>query len=134
MNAVEILDIISDAYMVGFWTLFLVGFVVYLIYELVTGKFFKEEEPDEDELMKKIDKIQETVDCLASEHIDAEAMKEIQNANSKPCITRNMALGFLDTLEGSFGVDPTYYDAKLSAAIEGLRLYIMQKEKNDADR
>lgn len=133
MNAVEILDIISDAYVVVFWTLFLVGFVVFLIHELVTGKF-KEEEPDEDELMKKIDKIQETVDCLASEHIDAEAMKEIQNANSKPCITRNMALGFLDTLEGSFGVDPTYYDAKLSAAVEGLRLYIMQKEKNDADR
>ena len=130
MNAVEILDIISDAYVVVFWTLFLVGFVVLLIYELVTGKFFKE--PEEDELMKKIDKLQQSVDCLASEHIDAEAMKEIQN--SKPCITRNIALGFLDTLEGSFGVDPTYYDAKLSAAVEGLRLYILQKEKNDADR
>lgn len=134
MNAVEILDIISDAYVVVFWTLFLVGFVVFLIHELVTGKFFKEEEPDEDELMKKIDKIQETVDCLASEHIDAEAMKEIQNANSKPRITQEMAFELLDTLEGSFGVDPTYYDAKLSAAVEGLRLYILQKEKNDADR
>ena len=132
MNAVEILDIISDAYVVVFWTLFLVGFVVLLIYELVTGKFFKE--PEEDELMKKIDKLQQSVDCLASEHIDAEAMKEIQNANSKPCITRNIALSFLDTLEGSFGVDPMYYDAKFSAAIEGLRLYIMQKDKNDADR
>ena len=78
MNAVEILDIISDAYIVGFWSLFLIGFVVLFIYELVTGKFFKEEEPDEDELMKKIDKLQQSVDCLASEHIDAEVMKEIQ--------------------------------------------------------
>ena len=134
MNVVEILDVISDAYIVFFWSLFLLYMVIMFVYELVTGKLFNKEETEEDPLMKKIDKLQETVDCLASEHIDAEAMKDLQEPKSNPRISHNLALGYVETLEGAFGVDPEYYDQKYSGAIQGLKFYIVQNAKDDASQ
>ena len=110
MNFYEVLHIVSDIY-------FVVTMTTCLICEIISGfidgfreKNSKEESNEQNEAQDQ----------------DNEAFVSI--------ISHNSALGFVDTLEGSFGADPIYFDSEYAGAIEGLRFYIAQEQKKDADR
>ena len=81
----EILNNLADLCIVTAVLIVLLSILVLTVYSFITKKtideimqeFDREENLEDDEYIKRLDKLQETVDCLASKHIDNEAMKEL---------------------------------------------------------
>ena len=46
-------------------------------------------------------------------------------------ITKEIALKAVDILEESFGIDPMYISAEYAGAVEALRIYIRQQERDE---
>jgi len=110
MNLIEVLDFVSDFYFVFVMTAFFIAAIIYSLIVVFRDKNIKEESTEQNEAQDQ----------------DNEAFVSQ--------ISHNSALGFVDTLEGAFGADPAYFDARYAGAIEGLRFYIAQEQKKDADR
>ena len=82
MTAVQIIELISDVCIVGFFSLVVIMYIILAIKYIFTGKGFEEPE-EEDIYIEKLDKLQDTLDCLASKHLDAETMRELQGASEE---------------------------------------------------
>ena len=82
MTAVQIIELISDVCIVGFFSLVVIMYIILAIKYIFTGKGFEEPE-EEDIYIEKLDKLQNTIDCLASKHLDAETMRELQGASEE---------------------------------------------------
>ncbi len=82
MNFVAVLDVVSDFILCFLFFMVVLIMIVETIRQVVTGEAWKKKEEEPDEYLDRLDKLQETVDLLASKHLDSEAMKELQeNAN-----------------------------------------------------
>ena len=82
MNFVAVLDVVSDFILCFLFFMVVLIMIVETIRQVVTGEAWKKKEEGPDEYLERLDKLQETVDLLASKHLDSEAMKELQeNAN-----------------------------------------------------
>lgn len=80
LNILGIIQVISNCCLI-LWTVML---IIFMILAAVKELFFDESEPEEcDDVIEKLNKLQETVDCLASKHLDAEAMKDLQCRNNE---------------------------------------------------
>lgn len=86
----EILNNMSDFLFVFFWTFFVLCIGAILIYSLITkrslGELMEEGaqlDLEKSETIKRLDKLQDTLDCLASKHLDAETMRELQGASEE---------------------------------------------------
>ena len=86
----EILNNMSDFLFVFFWTFFVLCIGAILIYSAITKRPIEEiinagamANIEEDEYIKRLDKLQDTLDCLASKHLDAETMRELQGASEE---------------------------------------------------
>ena len=82
MNFVEVLDVVSDFTFCSIFFFFVLVLIVELIKQVITGEFWKKKEEEPDEYLERLDKLQETVELLASKHLDSEAMKELQEMSS----------------------------------------------------
>ena len=81
MNFVEVLDVVSDFIFCLIFFIAILVLIVETIRQVITGEAWKnKEEPDE--YLERLDKLQETVELLASKHLDGEAMKELQEMSS----------------------------------------------------
>ena len=77
MNFVEVLDLVSDFIICLVFLIANLVLIVETIRQVIREEAWKnKEEPDE--YLERLDKLQETVELLASEHLDGEAMKELQ--------------------------------------------------------
>ena len=84
----EILNNIADICYVSFvlMVLFFFAFIYRVIVKKPLSELMKEVELKdvlESETIKRLDKLQDTLDCLASKHLDAETMRELQGAFEK---------------------------------------------------
>lgn len=82
MTAVQIIELLSDVYIVLAFSFVLLFALVVAVKYVITGKGIEEPE-EEDPIMEKLDKLQKALDCLASKHLDAKAMKEIQGVSEE---------------------------------------------------
>lgn len=80
MTVVGVLSLVADVLFIG-WSAFIV--IVLLVFTI--GKLFgartilDEEDPDEDDVyLERLDKLQESVDCLAARRLDGEELYNIQ--------------------------------------------------------
>ncbi len=112
MNFIALLHFVADFYFVFVMTAAFIAAIVYTVIQL-----FKDKDKGEDERLQ-----------------NRGESTERKNGLSETRISHNLALGYVETLEGAFGVDPEYYDPKYSGAIQGLKFYIAQNAKDDADR
>lgn len=74
MTNIEIIHLISDVLFIGWSALIIIALIVGLIKHLWSDVTENEEN---DVYIEKLNKLQETLDLLASEHIDSEAMREL---------------------------------------------------------
>ncbi len=86
----EVLSNMSDFLFVFSCTLFFLMLISIALYSIITKTSFEEimkagamEDIKENECIKRLDKLQDTLDCLASKHLDAETMRELQGASEE---------------------------------------------------
>ena len=76
MTNIEIIHLISDVLFIGWSALIIIGVIVVLVKGLWQASD-KEADEESDVYIEKLNKLQETVDLLASKHLDSEAMREL---------------------------------------------------------
>lgn len=135
MTVVGVLSLVADALFIGWSAFIVVILLVTTIGKLFGAKtIFDGEDPDEDDVyLERLDKLQESVDCLASRRLDSDAMRALQE-HDKVCgldIDETLIKEF--ELEDVSGICYSALDALMVGEAKNLEFYY-EKLPDDCDK
>ena len=133
MTVVGVLSLLADVLFIG-WSVFVIVFLFISVWRELFVKKMLDEDPDEDDVyLERLDKLQESVDCLASRRLDSDAMRALQEYDKVCSLDIDETLIEEFKLENVSGICYSALDALIAGEAKNLEFYY-EKLPDDCDK